>query len=736
MPDFVSRENPGTFFLDAVPIVSCSGSKLEGGASLPNAARRREEMSTRTGSRIATTLMVVLALSATLLAQAPGAAADAPEKTYELLPGLDRSLIDTSADPCADFFQYACGNFNKLYPIPNDRSAFGTFTIVAEHNEQVLHAVLDKAAAGGAGRTANEQKIGDYYASCMDTGALNRDGLKSLQPELDRIAALRGKDELPALLAHFQMINVNAFLGFGEQQDFKDATKQIAVVDQGGLGLPERDYYFRTGDAAEKTRKEYVQHIVNMLKLAGEPESQAASDADSIMQLETALAKISMDITSRRDPNKVYHLMPVTGLSQLAPNLAWSQFLTDTGAPPVIDLNVTNPEFFTGLNTLLASTSLPVIKTYLRWQLLTSIPSDTLPKALDEEDFDFFGRKLRGQPQQQPRWKRCAQSTDGALGEALGQVYAAQEFPPSSKQATVQMVNDIEAAMGQDIDALDWMSPETKARAKEKLHAVADKIGYPDHWRDYSKLTVARDDAFGNAIRAIEFENRRQLAKIGKPVDRGEFAMSPPTVNAYYNPLMNDINFPAGILQAPFYDKSATDAENYGHIGAVVGHELTHGFDDQGRQFDANGNLSDWWTPADASKFKEKADCEVKEYGGFTAVADAKVNGKLTLGENTADNGGLRLAYLAFLSDAARKNISLSEKQDGYTPAQQFFLGFGQNWCGDTRPEQLRLQVQTDPHSPRQFRVNGVVQNMPEFGQAFGCKTGQPMMPANACRVW
>jgi len=298
------------------------------------------------------------------------------------------------------------------------------------------------------------------------------------------------------------------------------------------------------------------------------------------------------------------------------------------------------------------------------------------------------------------------------------------------------MVKDIEAAMDQDLDTLDWMSPETRAHAKAKLHAVADKIGYPDHWRDYTKLTVQRDDAFGNAQRAVVFENLRQVSKIGKPVDRGEWGISPPTVDAYYNPSMNDINFPAGILQAPLYDPKATDAENYGHVGGVVGHELTHGFDDQGRQFDGNGNLSDWWTPEDARKFEEKADCEVKEYGNFVAVDDAKVNGKLTLGENTADNGGLRLAYLAFLADAKRKSIDLNQKQDGYTPVQQFFLGHGQNWCGSTRPEQLRLQVQTDPHSPRTFRVNGVVQNMPEFGQAFGCKVGQPMMPQNACRVW
>jgi putative endopeptidase len=658
------------------------------------------------------------------------------QKTYERLPGLDERFIDKTADPCTDFFQYACGNFSKLYPIPKDRTGFGPGAMVAEYNQRVLHTMLEEAAQGGSNRSPNEQKIGDYYASCMDQEAIDHKGLAPLQPELESIAALKSKDELTPLLAHDQMINVNAFLNYGEQQDFKDARKQIAVLDQGGLGLPERDYYFRAGEAAEKTRKEYAQHIANVLKLMGEPESQAASDAQAIMQLETALAEVSMDITSQRDPKNVYHLMPAAELTRLTPELAWTRFFKETGTPPLTELNVTNPGFFKGLNTLLASTSLPAIQSYLRWHLINSTPSEVLPKAFDDEHFDFYDHKLRGQPERRARWKRCVQATDNALGEALGQVYVEQEFPPSSKQATLQMVHDIETAMNQDIDTLDWMSPATKVRAKEKLHAVADKIGYPDHWRDYSKLAVVRGDAFGNALRAAEFENRRELAKIGKPVDRGEFGMSPPTVNAYYNPSMNDINFPAGILQPPLYDPHATDAEDYGHIGAIVGHELTHGFDDQGRKFDGDGNLSDWWTAEDARKFEEKADCEAKEYSGFIAVDDAKVNGKLTLGENTADNGGLRLAYIAFLADAKRKNIDLSQKQDGYSPVQQFFLAYGQNWCGGTRPEQLRLQVQADPHSPRQFRVDGVVQNMPEFGQAFGCKAGQPMMPVNYCRVW
>ncbi|HTY84104.1 MAG TPA: M13 family metallopeptidase [Silvibacterium sp.] len=680
----------------------------------------------------------ILALAIAVAAPLLRAQSNAPaESKPALLPGLDKQLIDTAADPCTNFFKYACGNFPKLYPIPSDQSSYGSGTIVFNYTEYTLHSLLEKVAADNPSRTPNEQKIGDYYASCMDTSQIYTLGLKPLQPELDRIAALTDKKQLTDLLAHFQLIGVNAFMSFGEQQDFKDARKQIAVVDQGGLGLPERDYYFRTDAAAEKTRQEYVQHITNMLKLMSESDGKAAADAKKIMALETSLAKVSMDVTSQRDPKNVYHLMPVSQLAGLTPEIDWTVFFERTGVPQITDLNVANPEFYKGLNSILASTDLDIIKTYLRWQLIYGMPGYILPEAMDKEKFNFYGRELSGQPEQRARWKRCVQATDGALGEALGEVYAKEYFPAANKEATVQMVHDIEAAMDNDIDTLTWMSPETKVKAKAKLHMVADKIGYPDHWRDYSALEIVRGDAYGNVVRATEFESRRQLAKIGKPVDRGEWSMSPPTVDAYYNPSMNDINFPAGILQSPFFDPHADDAENYGHAGAIVGHELTHGFDDEGRQFDGNGNLEDWWTPEDGKKFDEKADCEVKEYGRFTAVDDVKVNGKLTLGENTADNGGLRLTYMAFLADAKRKNIDLTAKDaDGYTPIQELFIAYGQNWCGENRPQELRLQVQTDPHSPREFRVNGVVQNLKEFGEAFGCKPGQPMMPVNACRVW
>jgi putative endopeptidase len=653
-----------------------------------------------------------------------------------LVPGLDTRLIDGAADPCVDFFQYACGNFSNLHPIPEGRASYSSEAMIADYTVNVVHTILESAAAGGDRRTANQQKVGDFYAACTAAETINQNGLKPLEPELSRIAALSSKDQLPELLAHYQLINDQAFFSFGEQRDFKDARKQNAAVDEGGLGLPDRDLYVRLGAGADKSRTEYVQHITNILKLIGEPDAKAAADAQEVMKLETALARVSMDRVSRRDPQYVYHLMPVSQITALAPAIDWDRFFKATNAPPISEVNVTNPEFFKGLSALIVSTDLDTIKTYLRWQLIHSTPGLVLPQPFDDEIFDFYAKKLARQPEQQPRWKRCVQATDQALGEVLGQLYVAQEFPDPRKQATVQMVHDIEAAMDQDLDTIDWMSPATKIRAKEKLHAIADRIGFPDHWRDYSKLIVVRGDAFGNFQRDIEFGSRRQLAEIGQPLDRSEWDLSPPTVNDHYNPSTNSLNFPAGILQPPLYDPKATDAENYGHIGAIMGHELTHGFDDQGRKFDANGNLDDWWTLQDAVKFTEKADCEVQEYGNFVAVENAKVNGKLTLGENIADSGGARLAYIAFLADAKRKTIDLSLKQDGYTPLQQFFLGYAQSWCGSSAPEQLRWQVKRDPHSPRQFRVNGVVQNMHEFGEAFGCKTGQPMVAADTCRVW
>ena len=657
-------------------------------------------------------------------------------QTFLLIPGLDKNLMDTTADPCVDFYQYACGNWSKLHPIPSDSPYSGQFYNLEQYNRQVLHGILEKAAADDPSRDATTRKIGNYYASCMDEGAVQQKGLAPLQPELDRINGLTSKEQLPELLAHFQLINVNAFFGFGSQQDFKDATRTIAVTSQNGLGLPERDYYFRTGAKDEEIRKQYVQHIANILKLLGASETQAPSDAAAIMKLETALAKVSLDVTAQRDPHNIYHLMPVKDLQALTPTFNWHRLSSATESPAFTEINVAEPEFFAGMNQVIAETDLPTIKAYLRWQLVSSIAGSILPKALDEEEFDFYERKLVGTPEQEVRWKRCVRSTDRALPEALGKAYVEQHFPAASKDKALRMIHDIEAAMDRDIDSLDWMSAATKTRAKEKLHLIANKVGYPDKWRDYSKLEIARGDAFGNNLRAAEFESRRQLAKIGKPVDRDEWLTSTPTVNAFYDAGMNDINFPAGVLQLAFFDATQPDALNYGHIGLFMGHEITHGFDDEGRKFDGHGNLEDWWTKEDSDKFNQKAQCIVDEYAQFS-VGDTKLNGKLTLGENTADNGGMRLAYMAFLARAAQDGVDLKNKSaDGYTPLQQFFLGFAQDWCSEWRPEFERLIATTDPHSPDRFRANGVLVNMPEFGKEFGCKLGQPMTAVKACRVW
>jgi len=680
-------------------------------------------------------VLLLISCAGLVQAQSGGNAPDAAQK-FSPIPMLDKSLIDAKADPCVDFYQYACGNWSKLYPIPNDSPYSDQFYNLSQYNRQVLHGILESTAANDPSRDATRQEIGDYYASCMDEAAVQKKGLDALQPELQRIDKLTSKAQLPELLAHYQLINVNAFVGYGSQQDFEDATQTIAVATQGGLGLPEKDYYFRTGAKDEEIRKQYVQHVANVLKLLGSSETKAAAEAAAIMKLETALAKVSLDITAQREPHNIYHMMPLKQLQALTPSFDWSRLYAATDSPVFTKINVAEPEFFPGMNRIIDETDLPTIKAYLRWQLISSLAGTILPKALDEEKFDFYGRKLAGTPEQEIRWKRCVRSTDGALPEALGKVYVEKYFSTGSKEKAVQMIHDIEAAMDRDIDSLDWMGAATKARAKEKLSLIANKVGYPNNWRDYSKLEIVRGDAFGDNLRAAEFESRRQLAKIGKPVDREEWLTSTPTVNAYYNPSMNDINFPAGVLQKAFFDAVAPDALNYGHIGLFMGHEITHGFDDEGRQFDGQGNLKDWWTKTDAEAFVHKAQCIVDEYAQFS-VGDTKLNGKLTLGENTADNGGMQLAYLAFLARAAKEGIDLEKKSEaGYTPMQEFFLGFAQDWCSVWRPEMERLVATTDAHSPNRFRANGVLVNIPEFGKVFGCKVGQPMRPTKTCRVW
>jgi putative endopeptidase len=645
---------------------------------------------------------------------------------------FDINAIDRAADPCIDFYQYACGTWIKNNPIPNDQSRWGRFSELAERNREVLREILEEAAKPDPKRDQVTREIGDFYAACMDEKTIEAHGLDPLKPQLDRIRSLKDKAELAELVAHLQKEGMGSLFEFGSGQDFKDSTQVIAQLDQGGIGLPDRDFYFREDAKSAELRQQYVAHVQRMFELMGDKPEAAKANADTVMRIETALAKGSLDNVSRRDPEKVYHRLTKPELAALAPNFHWNDYFVAMSGPTFVTVNVAWPDFFKALNAELQTASLDDWKTYLTWHLLHA-RATMLPSKFLQENFDFFGKTLTGAKEMRPRWKRCVDYTDAALGEALGQKFVERTFGKEGKARTLAMVDRLEKALGEDIQALPWMTAATKTKAAAKLAAIRNKIGYADHWRDYSSVTIKRDDALGNIARADRFEFQRQLNKIGKPVDRGDWDMTPPTVNAYYDPLMNDINFPAGILQPPFFDNDMDDAVNFGGIGMVIGHELTHGFDDQGSQFDAEGNLKDWWTPEDKKAFDEREACIAEEYSRFSVAPGINVNGKLTLGENTADNGGIRIAIMALETALANR---MRPEIGGYTPEQRFFLAFGQIWCSNDRPEAERLQVQTDPHSPPRFRVNGVVQNSPEFQKAFSCKVGQPMAPPNACRVW
>jgi endothelin-converting enzyme/putative endopeptidase len=686
----------------------------------------------RTHLLFAITLLGTFVLAQETTQQPSGSTA--PESKVLQLKGFDAGLMDKTADPCVDFYQYSCGGWLKANPVPADQSSYGRDTELAERNRLILRDILEKASVNDPKRSAVDQKIGDFYSACMDEAAIEKKGLSALQPLLDHIAAIKSKADFAPAIADLHLKNVDALFSYGSDQDFKNANDEIAEADQGGLGLPERDYYTRTGAKDEEIRKLYLQHVTNMFKLLGESQAQAEADAHTVMRIETALANASLNVVDRREPANLYHKMPVKDLESMNPAFNWAVYMHAIGTPPVNSLNVAVPKFFKGLDQVLQQSSLDDIKTYLRWQTVHAM-APMMSSAFVNENFNFYGKTLQGAQELQPRWKRCVRFTDRNLGEALGHAYVDRTFGVEGKTRTLTMVHDIENAMQKRLEELDWMTPQTKQRAQEKLHAVVNKIGYPDKWRDYSKYEVIRGDALGNFERGAEFESRRQINKIGKPVDRGEWGMSPPTVNAYYNPQMNDINFPAGILQPPFYDNNMDDAVNYGDSGGIIGHELTHAFDDEGRQFDAKGNLEDWWTPQDAKQFEHRVACVVNEYNGFIATDDVHVNGKLTLGENVADLGGLKLAWMAYLAHAA----GLDQKPqaiDGFNPDQRFFLSYGQGWCENYTPESLRLLAQTNPHAPVKSRVNGVVVNLPEFRKAFACKVGALMAPEKTCSVW
>jgi putative endopeptidase len=647
---------------------------------------------------------------------------------------FDLGAMDKTADPCEDFYQYSCGSWRKNNPIPSDQSRWGRFNELNEYNHQILHLILEKASAEDPKRSPVMQKVGDMYGSCMDESAVNAKGAAPLQPELKRIAAISNKKQLIETIAYLHSFGVPALFGFGAQPDLHNASIQIANVGQGGLGLPDRDYYLGQDAKSQETRQKYVEHIANMFVLLGDKPEPAKTEAQAILALETKLAEATTERVKMRDPKSRDHKMAVTELSALAPNFQFATFFAARGGPSFTEINVVPPDFFQKVNPLIDSVSLDDWKTYLRWHTLRS-SAPLLSQPFVDETFSFQGKYMSGAKELQARWKRCVQMTDGALGEALGQPYVQETFGADGKARMLKMVNALEEALGDDIQGLDWMTPETKKQAEAKLQAISNKIGYPDQWRDYSTLIIKRGDLLGDAQRARAFEVKRNLNKIGQPLDKKEWGMTPPTVNAYYNPPENNINFPAGILQPPFFDRNADDAVNFGGIGVVIGHELTHGFDDQGSKYSGDGNLSNWWTDADRQEFDKRTTCVADEYSSFIAVEDVHLNGRLTLGENTADNGGIHIALMA-LHKAAAKDASIHQTKDGFTAEQRFFIGFAQVWCENRSPESARLLAKTDPHSPGQYRVIGTVENNADFAKAFNCKPGQKMVSANACHVW
>jgi putative endopeptidase len=650
-------------------------------------------------------------------------------------PGFSLDNIDKSIDPCVDFYQYACGNWIKNSEIPPDQAQWVSFVELHERNLAIEHGILEKAAKGGAGRNAVDQKIGDLYGSCMDESKVNAAGVTAVKPELDRIAAVNDKKALIDEIAHVHLIGPSPLFNFYSQSDMHNADQVIAYIDQGGLTLPDRDYYVKDDQKMKDMRQHLVDYATQVFTLAGQSPQQAADSAQTVLRIETVLARNSMDRTERRKPENRDHKMTREEAVALGPNFYLNEYFSKVGAPSFTQMNVTNPEFFKKVNGEIESESLDALKTYVSWHMLNSA-APWLSQPFVDAHFKYQ-QALTGQKEIQARWKRCVNLVDLELGEALGQRYVDVAFSPESKARMLKMVDMLEKSLSEDIQNLDWMSDETKKQAQIKLKAIHNKIGYPDVWRDYSSVVVNPGDLVGNLQRANEFESKRQINKIDKPLDRKEWGMTPPTVNAYYSSSYNEIVFPAGILQPPFFDPKMDDAVNFGGIGLVIGHELTHGFDDQGRKFDPQGNFRDWWTKQDGEEFEKRASCVANEYSNFVAVDDLKLNGRLTLGENTADNGGARVALAALEQViAADKSGKEAQSIDGYTPQQRFFLGFGRVWCEKRRPEVARVRVLTDPHSPGKYRVDGVVQNMPEFQKAWSCKAGQPMVAENACHVW
>jgi putative endopeptidase len=698
---------------------------------------------------VALALAVVFAVSA-CTAQQP---VPQPLQAMPYSPSLDLASLDKTVDPCVNFYQYACGGWQKLNPIPADQASWSVYAKLANENQQFLWGILE-ADAKAANRRPVQQKVGDYFEACMNTSAIDARGITPIEPTLLMLDSMTTRQMLLNVIGALHSNEPGGFF-FNSRtgQDAVDSSKIIVELGAGGLSLPDRDYYLKTDAKSVKLREQYLAYIQQLLVLSGEPADKAAVDASSIMRIETALATATLTRVQQRDPHNIYHMMSITDLQKITPSIDWKVYFAvqqirhqssrEGEGSPVLTavtgdnlgfdkLNVSQPEFMKAVEAELTTEDLAALRAYLRFHLLTAA-APFLAHPFEQANFDFFSTTLRGVPAMPPRWKTCTRAVDRSLGEALGQEFVARTFSADMKAKTQLMTAQIETAMQHEIEGLDWMSPATKQEALRKLHAIRNKIGYPEHWRDYTALEVKPDDYFGDTERAYRFNEAREWNKLGKPVDRDEWGMTPPTVNAYFNPQMNDINFPAGVLQPPLYDPKLDDAPNYGNTGATIGHELTHAFDDEGRQFDARGNLRDWWTSEDAKGFEQRIDCVRDQYAGYVIVDDIHINSKLTSGEDVADLGGTLLAYIAWQKQIATEHLP---DVDGFSPDQRFFVGMAQWACENTRPENLRVQAATDPHSPGFARINGVVSNMPQFQKAFSCKTGQPMVHTPTCKVW